>query len=418
MVGSRVIPALHDRALHRLWLYTYLSLVCYTYPLHPSTRPIRHTGRNRVSSLALVSPPDPQGLPPEGAILPAQKIREMVARGEILNTGSGVAALTSDPTLSGRLQPAGLDLRLGTRAWRVRASFLPSRRSGVRDTMEDFVNHEISLTKGTVLETGGVYIAEIQESLALPHGIGARASAKSSVGRLNLFTRLISEHGPAFDEVEAGYRGALYVEIAPNAFPVFVQSGLSLNQLRLLANKPQPQQETEIHVDLSGRASNGLAGYRAQRYTDVIDLTRTGEADPRGFWDTLPARPDGRLVLDPNAFYILVSEPEVCVDPQHAGELFPYEAGMGEFRVHYAGFFDPGFGYDAEQKNSNKAKGARAVLEVRSHEVPFVLEHGQAVGRLMSYPLSETSEQGYDRRAGPSYRDQGLTLSRYFAPWV
>ena len=360
-----------------------------------------------------VPPPDSQDLPAEGAILPAQKIRDMVARGEILNTGAGVAALTSDPTLSGRLQPAGLDLRLGTRAWRVRASFLPSRRSGVRDMMEDFVSHEISLTKGAVLETGGVYIAEIQESLALPHSIGARASAKSSIGRLNLFTRLISEHGPAFDEVEAGYHGALYVEIAPNAFPVFVQSGLSLNQLRLLAHKPQPHQETEIHVDLSGHASNGVAGYRAQRYTDVIDLTRTGAADPRGFWDTLPARSDGRLVLDPNAFYILVSAPEVCVEPQQAGELFPYEAGMGEFRVHYAGFFDPGFGYDAD----NPEIKARAVLEVRSHEVPFVLEHGQAVGRLMSYPLSEPSEQGYDRRAGPSYRDQGLTLSRYFAPW-
>ena len=382
-----------------------------------------------MSSLAVVPFPHPEPNTPSeaennNAILPAQHIREMVARGEIIVPGCGIAAHGKDSSLGGQLQPAGLDLRLGSRAWRVRASFLPSAKNGVQKILDDFTSHEIDLSTGAVLEVGGVYIAEIQESLALPHGIGARASAKSSVGRLNLFTRLISEEGPAFDEVRAGYQGGLYVEIAPNAFPVIVREGLSLNQLRLFAGTPQPREETALHVDLSGKASRGLAGFRAQRHTDVIDLSRTGSANPRNFWDPLPARPDGRLVLDPNAFYILVSKPEVRVDSHHAGELLPYEVGMGEFRVHYAGFFDPGFGAYRPQSEeaevvgeSGVETGGRAVLEVRSHEVPFVLEHGQAVGRLVSYPLLETAEQGYDSRGGPSYQGQALTLSRHFAPW-
>ena len=345
-----------------------------------------------------------------GAILPAQGILRLVEQGQILVPGFGPRLFDDLSLLGGRLQPAGLDLRLGRRAWRVRASFLPDETRSARDLISDFASHEMRLDEGAVLEVGGVYIAELQESLALSDGLSARASAKSSIGRLNVFTRLITEHGPGFDAIARRYHGCLYAEIAPCAFPVLVRSGDCLNSLRIFAGSVRPADEMVLRVDLSGRRTRGFCGYRARRYTGVIDLSLSGCVDPAQFWDPLAAESGGRLVLDPDAFYILVSEPGVRLGASVAGELEPFEAGMGEFRVHYAGFFDPGFGLDLSE-------GARAVLEVRSHEVPFVLEHGQSVGRLVSYPLSETASMTYSSRRGPSYADQGLTLSRHFKPW-
>ena len=377
--------------------------------------------RARRASLAPLAPPAPALLRGAGAgagaaglapsVLPGQMLRRLIERGQILVPGAG-AELFRDPSLlGGRLQAASLDLRLARRAWRVRASFLPSATAPVSELVPALASHEMRLDEGAVLEVGGVYIAELQESLALPPGLSARASAKSSVGRLNLFTRLIAEHGPSFDAVPEGYRGRLYCEIAPCAFPVLAREGDCLNALRVFAGRPAPLGESRLSADLLGA---GLAGFRARRHTDVVDLRAEGSLDPRRFWDPLRAE-NGRLVLDPDAFYILVSEPGVRLAADAAGELAPFEAEMGEFRVHYAGFFDPGFGMQGG--GADKGGGGRAVLEVRSHEVPFALEHGQAVGRLVSYPLAAAAETDYGARPGPSYQGQGLALSRHFAPW-
>ncbi|MGR4001401.1 MAG: 2'-deoxycytidine 5'-triphosphate deaminase [Alphaproteobacteria bacterium] len=348
-----------------------------------------------------------------GAILPAQKIRQCIEQGHILVPGCG-KELFYDPTLlENRLQPASLDLRLASRIWRVRASFLPNHSRSARDLVQDFASHEMKLDSGTVLEVGSVYIAELQESLALPDRLFARASAKSSIGRLNVFTRLITEYGPSFDAVPPRYHGPLYCEIAPCAFPILAKRGDCLNSLRIFTGQTQPIAETILRVDLSGHSTNGLAGYRARRHTNIINLSEIATADPAQFWDPLTAETNGRLILDPDAFYILVSQPGVRLGINVAGELEPFKAEMGEFRVHYAGFFDPGFGMNSKTENQ---PGARAVLEVRSHEVPFVLEDGQAVGRLVSYPLTEETEMPYNNatRHGSSYANQTLTLSRHF----
>ncbi|MDA7984613.1 MAG: 2'-deoxycytidine 5'-triphosphate deaminase [Alphaproteobacteria bacterium] len=348
-----------------------------------------------------------------GAILPAQHIRKLVEQGHILVPGCGKELFRDPDLLKPRLQPASLDLRLDTRIWRVRASFLPNPQKPVADLIARLASHEMNLNAGAVLEPGSVYIAELQESLALPAHLHARASAKSSVGRLNLFTRLITEHGPAFDAVPARYHGALYCEIAPCAFPVLARRGDCLNSLRIFNGDPTPVAETTLRVDLSGADTDGLIGYRAKKHTDIVDLSATATAPPARFWDPLPAEPSRQLVLDPDAFYILVSRPGVRLGADVAGELEPFAAEMGEFRVHYAGFFDPGFGIDAPG-------GARAVLEVRSHEVPFVLEDGQAVGRLVASPLAEETEMPYARAArdGAGYDRQALTLSRHFADFA
>lgn len=338
-------------------------------------------------------------------ILPGQELRTLVQRGAIVVPGAGL-----DSSWEQRLQPAGLDLRLGAKAWRVRASFLPTERRGVRQLVEEYASHEIRLSGGTILEVGGVYIAELAESLALPHHLSGRTSAKSSIGRLNVFTRLITEHGAIFDEVPLGYHGPLYAEIAPCSFPVFLREGLCLNQLRILEGEPRASSSATLKVDLSGDSTFGIAGFRAQKYTSVLDLAQENHHEAELFWDAVPATRERRLVLDPNAFYILVSEPAVRVASDQAGELEPFSANMGEFRVNYAGFFDPGFGAETPEP-------ARAVLEVRSREVPFILESGQAVGHLVSYPLAATAERPYAHRGRPGYERQTLTLSRHFKPW-
>ena len=358
----------------------------------------------------------PEGTGPQGPaahsgggfVLPGQAVRRLVLEGAVRSPGPRGEEL--DPAWESRLQPAGLDLRLGARAWRVRAGFLPTPGRTARDLIGELAQWEMDLSRGALLETGCVYVAELAESLALPPGISARASARSGVGRLNVFTRMIAETGGSFDAAPEGFRGRLYAEVAPLAFPVAARAGTSISQLRLVAGDPAPSGETLLRIDLSGAAGGGAAGYRARRHAPAVDLDGPpGTLDPAEFWDELAPPPSGRLVLDPGSFLLLVSEPGVSVAADRAGELLPFEAGMGEFRVHYAGFFDPGFG-------AASPGGGRAVLEVRSREVPFAVAHGQAVGRLVSLPLSEPAERAYPERGGPSWEGQGLALPRRFAP--
>ncbi|MGE0259668.1 MAG: 2'-deoxycytidine 5'-triphosphate deaminase [Alphaproteobacteria bacterium] len=373
-------------------------------------------------------------------LLPAQLLRAAVLGGH--------EVMAAAPIGEDQIQPASIDLRLGEVAHRVRASFLPGARASVADKLQLLSMHRIDLTQGAVLEKDCVYIVPLLEHLALRRRMSAIANPKSSIGRLDVFARVITDQGTEFDRVREGYRGPLYAEISPLAFSILVRAGSRLVQLRIRRGSPlfrdtalrrlhaeTPLVETPegaghgdgggpaggitirnglpFTVDVSGDKQTGVVGYKARRHTDVIDVDRIDYYDPREFWDPVyPHRgsrgPDG-VVLDPHDFYILASREAVVVPPDHAAEMLPYDAFAGEFRVHYAGFFDPGFG-SVEADGS----GSRAVLEVRAREVPFLIEHGQVVGRMLYEPLIARPDRLYGGAIGSSYQRQGLSLSKHF----
>lgn len=352
-------------------------------------------------------------------VCPNQRISDMIATGTIR---------ADVPFVDGQVQPASLDLRLGTVAYRVRASFLAGAGNSVADRLQEFEMHRIDLQNGAVLEKGCVYVVPLCESLDLPAGTTAVANAKSSTGRLDLLTRTITDGGAEFDRIPDGYTGPLYAEICPRSFSVLVRPGMRLNQIRFREGQSvlQDSELTALHansrlvdgdaviqdglgfsVDLQLDGSD-LVGYRAKPHTGVIDLDRIGAYDPAEYWEEIRTK-DGRIILDPGAFYILVSREAVHIPPQYAAEMAPYLAMVGEFRVHYAGFFDPGFGH-AQAGGA----GSRGVLEVRCHEAPFVLEHGQVVGRLVYERMSEVPTQLYGAGIASNYQGQGLKLSKHF----
>jgi dCTP deaminase len=334
---------------------------------------------------------------PTPGILPCQSIEALIATGAIA---------AASPFDADQVQPASLDLRLGARVWRVRASFLPGHGRRVQDRMADVAMHELDLAAGAVLERGCVYIAELQERLALPTGVSARANPKSSTGRVDVFVRLLTDYGAAFDDVATGYSGPLYLEIAPQTFSVLVRSGTRLNQLRLKRGSPPRLSVQDVGVDLTGE----LAGFRARRHAGVVDLDNEDGHDPRDYWEPLIPR-RGELLLDPGEFYILASKSAVEIPVLEAAEMLPIDPSVGEFRVHYAGFFDPGFGTEEAG-----GQGSRGVLEVRSHETPFLLEDGQTVARLIFEPLTERPARLYGAD-GSHYQRQGLKLSKHFKVW-
>ena len=361
-------------------------------------------------------------------ILPDRMIERLAAEGGIL------PAYDFAPD---QIQPASLDLRLGEVAYRVRASFLPGTTTVAR-RIDELKLHEFSLTDGAVLETGCVYIVPLLESLALPDDIAAAANPKSSTGRLDVFTRVIADETRGFDRIEAGYHGPLYAEISPRTFPVLVREGSRLSQIRFRrghallsadalrelharerlvdAEAADVSEGVAVSVDLSGELvsplagdGRGIVGYRAKRHTGLIDVERRAGYSVLDFWEPIQARPDKSLILDPNEFYILASKEAVQVPPDYAAEMVPFDPLVGEFRVHYAGFFDPGFGYAGAG-----GKGSRAVLEVRSREVPFILEHGQIVGRLVYEKMLAKPDKLYGQGIGSNYQAQSLKLSKHF----
>jgi dCTP deaminase len=357
-------------------------------------------------------------------ILPSHVLKRLIAAGREVTA--------SEDFTAAQIQPASIDLRLGPKAYRVRASFLPGPHATVEQKLASVFMHEVDLTNGAVLETGCVYIVPLLERAEFSTRISGVANPKSSTGRIDVFTRLITDRAQAFDRVEPGYHGPLYAEISPQTFPALVRKGSRLNQLRIRHGSPQfsdtqlrrlhaeaPLMDSEpdienglgLSIDLKGQASNGnyRIGWRAKRHTGLIDVDRQGELDPYQFWDSIEANAAGHLVLDPDEFYILASRERVAIPLDHAAEMVPFDPLVGEFRVHYAGFFDPGFGYRA-----NGTPSARAVLEVRSREVPFILEHGQIIGRLVFERLTDPPPQAYGADLGSNYQGQDLKLSKHF----
>ncbi|MEM9343401.1 MAG: 2'-deoxycytidine 5'-triphosphate deaminase [Pseudomonadota bacterium] len=352
-------------------------------------------------------------------VLPSQALQHLIEAGAIT---------ASEPFAEGQVQPASLDLRLGATATRVRASFLAGKGRTVASRLDDFAMHEMDLRSGAVLEKGCVYVVPLLESLALPPDLRGAASAKSSIGRLDLLTRVITDDGTEFDRVPEGYQGPLYAEICPRSFSVVVRTGQLLNQVILrrgvteftdaelatlhaetpiVSGTPVISDGLGFSVDLKPDIGT-LVGYRAKPHTGVIDLDRKAHYDPAEFWEPVHTS-DARIILDPGAFYILVSREAITIPPNCAAEMAPYIAMVGEFRVHYAGFFDPGFGWA-----SAGGSGSRGVLEVRCHEAPFVLEHGQVVGRLIYERMEDTPETLYGVDIASNYQGQGLKLSKHF----
>jgi dCTP deaminase len=269
--------------------------------------------------------------------------------------------------------------------------------------------HRIDLSGGVVLERGCVYIVRLQERLSLPKGLIARANPKSSTGRVDVFVRLLTDRGARFDDVAEGYEGALYLEISPQTFPILVRPGTRLNQLRLKAGAPPKLETRSVGVELQG-GEGSIVGFRGRRHAGVVDLDNIDGHDPRDFWEPLILR-RGELLLDPGEFYILASSDDVEIPVDQAAEMTPIDPSVGEFRVHYAGFFDPGFGTDEAH-----GAGSKGVLEVRTHDTPFLLEHGQIVARLVYEPLTERPTRLYGE-GGSHYQRQGLKLSKHFKPW-
>jgi len=357
-------------------------------------------------------------------VLPSQRIRQLVGNDILLDT----------PADEDQIQPSSIDLRLGDVAWRVRSSFLPGPRSTVEGKLEDLGMHRIDLSEGAVLERGCVYIVPLQEAVRLTGELAGVANPKSSTGRLDIFTRVITDYATEFDRVPRGYKGRLYAEVSPRTFSVVVRKGSRLCQLRLRRGSPvfgettlkrlhdqyrlvdTPEGAKSIRddsiaftLDLEGQGEGSLVGYRAKQHTDVIDVDRKAALDPQDFWEPIDARPGSGLILNPNDFYILATRERVKVPPEHAAEMVAYDTLIGEFRVHYAGFFDPGFGWSPDDN-----AGSRGVLEVRSHEVPFLLEHGQIMGRLRYERLTDVPDLLYGADLGSHYQGQALALSKHF----
>ena len=355
-------------------------------------------------------------------ILPAQEIRALGKTGQIK---------PAEPFGARQVQPASLDLRLGDLAYRVRASFLPGPGVPIANRLGELSLHEIDLSESVVLESGCVYVVPLLEALALPKGLSAAANPKSSTGRLDVFTRVIADGVASFDTIPDGYAGALYAEICPQTFPVVVRRGSTLSQIRFRRGVTalDDAQLTALHqsdtlvsggagadiqggialsVDLVGDSA-GLVGYRAKRHTGLIDVDAPGSCALSDYWEPIHVSTGNRLILDPDQFYILASKEAVHVPPMYAAEMVPFNPLVGEFRVHYAGFMDPGFGHAAAG-----GTGARVVLEVRSHKVPFILEDGQIIGRLIYERMAALPDKIYGADLSSNYQGQKLKLSKHF----
>lgn len=382
--------------------------------------------------------------PRRPGILASQEIRELIRHGKI---GS------YEDIAEEQIQPASIDLRLGRVAYRVEASFLPNSSSTISAKIRALQIDEIDLSKPATLAKGHVFIIPLVENLALPPDMSGKANPKSTVGRLDIFTRLMTDGGAEFEQVPHGYRGDLYVEVVPRTFPVVVQAGTKLNQLRFWRGSPQrdddylrnmdrrqklvyydngngsqhalDDDETRIisvpatiggglrlTVDLQGSGKRSIVAFKARKETPAIELSKVGAYDPGEYWECIASPKLKRLVLQPGDFYILASRERIGVPPGHAAEMEQYDPSLGEFSVHYAGFFDPGFGYGTD----GDIRGTRAVLEVRAHEVPILLEDGQTVGRINYYRMASVPEKIYGQKIGSSYQRQGLALSKQFRP--
>jgi dCTP deaminase len=373
---------------------------------------------------------EPTELGQSVGVLPSQLLRQAIAREWML---AGPWRIPAES-----VQPASVDLRLGEHAWALRCSFLPDSDSTVEQKIEDLAFERIDLRDGATLERDRPYLVALIEELRLPDAIRAKANPKSSTGRLDVFTRVLTDRNHRFDEIAAGYHGKLYLEVVPRTFAIRVKTGLALNQVRLMsadarlsdealfalhAQTPllyldsQPLSESQlsladglfVSLDVSGSAE-AIVGYRAKKNSLPIDLTKVGALKWRDYWEPVHPEQGGRIVLEPEVFYLLLSAEGVSIPPGYAAEMLAYDPTAGELRTHYAGFFDPGFGYSAD----HTAHGSRAALEVRARDVSFMVEHRQPVCKLAFERMAEQPDVLYGKDIGSNYQGQLSMLSKHF----
>ncbi len=366
-----------------------------------------------------------------------QQIKDCIEKGALRSNSVPIAA--------GQIQPASVDLRLGPKAYRLVSSFLPEG-STVMEKLRaedlygsDLVMYETDISKGGVLEKGHVYLIPLMEELALDEGISGRANPKSTTGRLDIFARVLSDYSPRFDDIAPGYRGGLYLEVMPRSYTIKVHEGLSLVQLRLMKGECRLSDSKlktlnndysllfdgddhiatkdinisdglYMSVDLEGDEKTGIIGYKSRKNSHIIDLANRNFYNIKDFWEPILRTEKGTIILEPEEFYILSSKERIRVPPAYAAEMAAYEAGSGELRTHYAGFFDPGFGYGPK----GEVLGTKAVLEVRAHDVPFMIADGQTFCKLTFEKMLEVPEEVYGPKIGSSYQFQTITLSKQF----
>lgn len=360
-------------------------------------------------------------------ILPIQQLRDLAAASRIT---------AGDPIREEQYQPASLDLRLGATTHRIQASFLTGPKATVTDKLDELAMARLDLRRPTILERNCIYLVCLQEMLYLPETLCGKANPKSTTGRLDVFTRVVTDHGDTFDRIPTGYDGQLWLEIVPRTFPIIVREGDCLTQLRLQRGDPRCTDEElrarhdaiglcrtatrlpapatiddglHISARIAGDSPGDVIAWRGRTNAPVIDLSRRGHYRPADFWEPIPAPAGGRLILDPGHLYLLNSAERLSVPVDFAAEMVPFDPAVGEFRIHYAGFFDPGFGC------SDGQPGTRAVLEVRAHETALSMEHGQRIGRLLYSRMAARPERAYGTAIGSAYNRQGLTLSKQFA---
>ncbi|MBI5588144.1 MAG: 2'-deoxycytidine 5'-triphosphate deaminase [Deltaproteobacteria bacterium] len=374
----------------------------------------------------------------ECGVFSCQMLKKAIAKKQISSK--------SAPVGDDQVQPASLDLRLGKTAYRLVSSFLPESDDSIEDMLytpdaygSGLVMYEMDISNGGILEKGHVYLIPLMEELNLPKDAAGRANPKSTTGRLDIFARVLTDRNPRFDDIAAGYRGRLFLEVMPRSFTISVKEGLSLVQLRLmngecaltdsklrslhkdsrlLYNGDAHLSDSEIKiskglfmsVDLSGDLNTGIVGYKSKRNSHVVDLMKRNHYNISDFWEPIHKNSKGTLILEPEEFYILSSKEKIRVPPKYAAEMVAFEAGSGELRTHYAGFFDPGFGYGLK----GEVKGTKAVLEVRAHDVPFMIADGQTFCKLFFERMAEVPEKVYGPKIGSSYQYQGITLSKQF----
>ena len=367
---------------------------------------------------------------PAPGVLPSQRLREAIAEQWL------VAGPWRIPDES--VQPASVDLRLGEHAWALRCSFLPDSDSTVEEKIEGIAFERIDLRDGATLERDRPYLVPLIEELRLPDAVSAKANPKSSTGRLDVFTRVLTDRNHRFDEIAGGYSGKLYLEVVPRTFAIRVKTGLALNQVRLMSGEARLDDEAllELHarspllyrdsralaaselsladglflsLDVSGSAQS-IVGYRAKKNSLPIDLTRVGALRWRDYWEPVHPERGGRIVLEPEVFYLLLSAEGVSIPPSYAAEMLAYDPTAGELRTHYAGFFDPGFGFHRD----DTAPGSRAALEVRARDVSFMVEHRQPVCKLAFERMSEPPDVLYGKDIGSNYQGQLTMLSKHF----
>jgi dCTP deaminase len=363
-------------------------------------------------------------------VLPSQRLREGIARGWVLARSGEVPP--------GSVQPASIDLRLGDHAWALRCSFLPDSDSTVEEKTGDLAFEQIDLRDGATLERDRPYLVPLIEELHLPDDVRAKANPKSSTGRLDVFTRVLTDRSHRFDEISAGYQGKLYLEVVPRTFAIRVRAGLALNQVRLMQGEARlsdeqlvalhrktpllyrgssPLGESElslagglfVSLDVSGSAER-IVGYRAKKNSLPIDLTGAGTLRWQDYWEPVHPERGGRIVLEPEIFYLLLSAQGVSIPPSYAAEMLAYDPTAGELRTHYAGFFDPGFGYSRD----GSRHGSRAALEVRARDVSFMVEHGQPVCKLAFERMAQEPDVLYGREVRSNYQGQETMLSKHF----